>query len=114
VIGALSIVSGYFSLGTVIDALIVTRILVQFMGQIVGLMVWRTRAPDAPRPFRMWLYPVPALVALAGWIFLFATTEVRVIAFGVGALALGCVAFLLWSWRSARWPFAIGMTLADE
>jgi amino acid transporter len=107
VIGALSIVSGYFSLGTVIDALIVTRILVQFMGQIVGLMVWRTRAPDAPRPYRMWLYPVPALIALAGWIFLFATTELRVIVFGVGALALGCVAFLVWSWRSARWPFAL-------
>jgi amino acid transporter len=107
VIGALSIVSGYFSLGTVIDALIVTRILVQFMGQIVGLMVWRTRAPDVPRPYRMWLYPVPALVALAGWIFLFATTEVRVIVFGVGALVVGCVAFLVWSWRSARWPFVV-------
>ena len=55
----------------------------------------------------MWLYPVPALVALAGWIFLFATTQLQVIAFGIGALALGCVAFLIWSWRSARWPFVI-------
>ena len=107
VIGALSIVSGYFSLGTVIDALIVTRILVQFMGQIVGLVLWRRSAPDAPRPYRMWLYPVPALVALAGWIFLFATTQLQVIAFGIGALALGCAAFLIWSWRSARWPFVI-------
>jgi len=32
---------------------------------------------------------------------------VRVIAFGVGALALGCVAFLIWSWRTTRWPFAL-------
>jgi amino acid transporter len=105
VLGALSIVAGFFSLGTVIDALIVTRILVQFMGQVVGLALLRKRRPDMPRPYRMWLYPVPALVALLGWIFVFATTDLRVILFGVGVLALGCVAFLLWSWRSARWPF---------
>jgi amino acid transporter len=110
VIGLLSIVSGYFSLGTVIDALIVTRIIVQFMGQIVGLMVLRKTAPAMERPYRMWLYPVPALIALAGWIFLFATTDLRVIGFGVGALLVGCVAFLIWSKRSERWPFAVVAT----
>ena len=97
VLGALSIVAGFFSLGTVIDALIVTRILVQFMGQIVGLVLLRRQRPDMPRPYRMWLYPLPALVALLGWIFVFATTSPRVILFGVGGLALGCVAFVLWS-----------------
>src|SRR5438105_17781 len=92
VLGAISIVAGMFSLGTVIDALIVTRILVQFMGQVFGVMLLRRRAPDMPRPYRMWLYPVPALVALLGWIFVFATTGLRVILFGVGVLALGFVA----------------------
>jgi amino acid transporter len=106
VLGALSIVAGFFSLGTVIDALIVTRIVVQFMGQIVGLMLLRRHAPDMPRPYRMWLYPLPALVALLGWIFVFATTQLRVILFGVGVLALGCLAFLLWSRNTKRWPFA--------
>jgi len=101
VLGAISIIAGFFSLGTVIDALIVTRILVQFMGQVVGLILLRRRAPDMPRPYRMWLYPIPALVAMIGWIFVFATTEFRVIAFGVGVLALGCVAFLIW--RKVTW-----------
>jgi amino acid transporter len=105
VLGALSIVAGFFSLGTVIDAMIVTRILVQFMGQVVGLILLRRNAPDMPRPYRMWLYPVPAFVSLLGWIFLFATTQLEVILFGVGMLVLGCAAFLLWSWRTARWPF---------
>jgi basic amino acid/polyamine antiporter, APA family len=105
VLGAISIVAGFFSLGTVIDALIVTRILVQFMGQVVGLMLLRRQAPHMRRPYRMWLYPLPALVALLGWIFVFATTQLWVILFGVGVLALGCVAFLLWSWRTSRWPF---------
>jgi len=107
VLGALSIVAGFFSLGTVIDAMIVTRILVQFMGQVFGLMLLRRNAPDMPRPYRMWLYPVPALVSLLGWIFLFATTQLSVILFGIAMLVLGGVAFLIWSWRTARWPFVV-------
>ena len=107
VLGVISILAGFCSLGTVIDALIVTRIVVQFIGQIVGLMLLRRRAPDMARPYRMWLYPVPALVALLGWTFVFATTQARVILFGVGVLVLGCVAFLVWSWRTQRWPFGI-------
>ena len=107
VLGILSIVAGFFSLGTVIDALIVTRILVQFMGQIIGLIMLRKNRPDMPRPYRMWLYPIPAFVALLGWIFVFATTEIRVIFFGVGVLALGFLAFLLWSWNTKRWPFGL-------
>ncbi len=106
VLGVISIVAGFFSLGTVIDALIVTRILVQFIGQIFGLILLRRRAPNMDRPYRMWLYPLPAFVALAGWLFVFATTQVSVILFGVGVLALGCLAFLLWSWNIKVWPFA--------
>ena len=68
-------------------------------------MLLRRRAPELPRPFRIWLYPVPALVALVGWIFIFATTDRNIILFGLGTLALGLVAFILWSWHSGRWPF---------
>ena len=108
VLGAISIVAGFFSLGTVIDALIVTRILVQFMGQAIGLILLRRHAPQMPRPYRMWLYPLPALVALAGWIFVFATTQIEVILFGVGVLAVGFVTFLLWSSSTKSWPFNLG------
>ena len=107
VLGAISIFAGFLSLGTVIDALIVTRIVVQFMGQAVGLILLRRHAPDMPRPYRMWLYPLPAVIALLGWIFVFATTQFRVILFGVGVLALGCVAFMLWSRSTTRWPFGV-------
>jgi len=107
VLGAISIIAGFFSLGTVIDAMIVTRIIVQFMGQAAGLILLRRSQPDMPRPYRMWLYPVPAVLAILGWIFVFATTEPRVIVFGVGVLALGCIAFLVWSRRTHVWPFAL-------
>ena len=67
VLGGISILCSLLPLGVVIDALITTRILVQFIGQVFAVMVLRASRPDMPRPFRMWLYPVPAMVALAGW-----------------------------------------------
>ncbi len=106
VLGGISIVCSLLPLGLVIDALITTRILVQFIGQVFALMLLRVQRPDMPRPFRMWLYPLPAFVALAGWTFLLLTSGWYLIALGVGTLALGVVCFLLWSWRTRRWPFA--------
>jgi amino acid transporter len=89
----------------VIDALITTRILIQFIGQIVALSLLRKNAPNMPRPFRVWLYPIPNVVALFGWIFLFATSDPLVIVFGLGTLLLGIAIFFVWSWRTQRWPF---------
>ena len=109
VLGVLAIVAGFASLGTVIDALITTRILVQFIGQIGAVTLLRRRAPDMPRPYRMWLYPFPSLVALLGWIFIFATTPPTVIAFGLGALVLGALCFVVWSWKGRTWPFAASL-----
>ena len=105
VLGVLSIVAGFASLGMVIDALLTTRILVQFIGQIGAVTLLRRRAPDMPRPYRMWLYPLPSLLALLGWIFIFATTPLKIIAFGLGALVLGILSFGVWSWKGRTWPF---------
>jgi amino acid transporter len=57
----------FFSLADVIAALVVLRILLQFGLQHVGVMVLRVRRPEMPRPFRMWMYPLPPLLALAGF-----------------------------------------------
>jgi basic amino acid/polyamine antiporter, APA family len=105
VVGVISIVCSFFSLGLVIDALITTRILVQFVGQVVALVLLRRRRPDMRRPFKMWLYPVPAVVALLGWVFIFVTSPISIIAIGVGTLFAGAVSFLGWSWMSRSWPF---------
>ncbi len=105
VLGVLSILAGMVSLDTVIQALVTMRILVQFIGQIGAITLLRRRAPDLPRHYRMWLYPVPSLIALLGWIFIFATTPPTVIAFGLGALLLGVVCFAAWSWKKRTWPF---------
>ncbi len=105
VIGGMSILCSFVSLGVVIDALMTTRILVQFIGQIFAVTLLRRRAPAGERPYRIWLYPLPSLVALAGWIFIFATSEVKIILFGLGTLAAGMLFFLIWSFATRRWPF---------
>ena len=105
VLGLISIICSFFSLDIVIDALITTRILVQFIGQIFALTLLRRNQPNMVRPYRMWLYPVPSLIALAGWIFIFSTADKMVILLGLGTLGLGAIFFLIWSWRSQRWPF---------
>ncbi len=104
-IGLIAIAASTLSLGMVIDALITTRILVQFIGQIIALSLLRRNAPDMPRPFKVWLYPIPNLIALFGWIFLFATSGPEVIAFGLGTLLLGIAAFFAWARWTHRWPF---------
>ena len=101
-IGGIAVAVSTLSLGIVIDALITTRILVQFIGQIVALSLLRRNAPGLARPFTVWWYPLPNLIALFGWIFLFATSGPEVILFGLGTLLVGIGAFFVWSWRTAR------------
>ncbi len=96
VIGGLAIVAAFFDLDFVIKALITARILVQFVGQIVALHYIRRERPDIERPFRMWLYPVPSAIALAGWAYVFLTSGWDIGLFGLGVLATGVVAFKLW------------------
>lgn len=105
VLGLISILAGFVKLGTVIDALITMRILVQFIGQIGAVTLLRRRAPEMPRPYRMWLYPLPSFIALLGWLFIFGTTPRNVITFGLVALGAGVLCFLWWSWGRKSWPF---------
>jgi amino acid transporter len=105
-LGLVAIAACAFPLDRVIAALIATRIVVQFIAQIAGLILLRRREPNRPRPYRMPLYPLGALVGLAGWMFVFVTTDLAVLAFGLAALAAGVVAFLIWSYLRRGWPFA--------
>jgi APA family basic amino acid/polyamine antiporter len=91
----------------VIAALVVIRLLLQFLIQAVGLIVLRIRRPDLPRPFRMWLYPVPALLAIAGFIYILISRpnfdkELR---YGFVLLVLGLVIYFVRAWRRGEWPF---------
>ena len=86
-VGGMTLFWSLFDLNTVIDALIVTRILEQFIAQSIGVMILRRTQPNRPRPFRIWLYPLPCLLALVGWTFMYVTAKPIFIGLG---LALPC------------------------
>ena len=75
--------------------------------QAVGVMVLRVRRPDMPRPFRMWLYPLPALAAIAGFTFILVERRnfLREIRYAMAILVTGLLIYLLRSWRRREWPF---------
>lgn len=105
VVGLIAVAATFVNLGTLIDALLTTRIVVQFAGQIGALVMLRTLKQEMERPFRMWLYPLPALLALVGWMYLLFTTDKGLLAAGGMALVAGCVVFIVWNWRAKKWPF---------
>jgi amino acid transporter len=106
VLGAVSIAAAFFKLDEVISALVTTRILVQFLGQLIAIPLLRRRLPDAARPYKMWLYPLPAVVAFFGWVYIFATSGKLYIALGVITLAAGVLVYGVWSYLTSAWPFA--------
>ena len=98
VLAAVACVFCCFSLRDVIAALVVLRILLQFGVQQVGVMVLRWRQPALVRPFRMWLYPLPPLLALAGFGFVVLSRPGfgRELVLSALVLVLGTAAFLWW------------------
>jgi amino acid transporter len=69
-LGGIACVFCFFSLAQVIAALVVLRIVLQFSLQHVGVMLLRKRRPEMKRPFRMWMYPVPPVLALMGFAYI--------------------------------------------
>ncbi len=95
VMGGLSIVAALWPLDAVISALLTSRILIQFLGQILALRYLRRHRPEIARPFRMWLYPLPAVVAFGGWAFIFLTSGWGYAGFGILTLVAGAVVFVI-------------------
>lgn len=115
-VGFLVIAACFFDLVQIITALMMARILSMFVAQIIGLLIYRRYQPDAPRPFRMWLYPLPALFALVGWLGVFVTPGLQprgwiFLAYAFGTLGIGFAAYLLMAWKKREWPFLAKPTL---
>ncbi|MFY9718582.1 MAG: amino acid permease, partial [Candidatus Cybelea sp.] len=102
-VGALSLVASLFTLDQVIAFLTAGIVLIQGVAQVLALGALRLRGVVAP--FRMPLYPLPALVALAGWTIAFIYTGGQAIALGLGWLAVGTATFLVFAHRERWWPF---------
>jgi amino acid transporter len=107
VMGGVAAACCLFRLIDVITALVVIRISVQFIAQIVGVVVLRIRRPDMPRPFRMWLYPVPAVVAFVGFVYVLIMRKksLEQIYLALVLVVIGSVIYLVRARRRHMWPF---------
>ena len=106
----LGLAASIFSLGhlpDVIGSLVATRVLIQYFPQAIGFFVLRFRRPDLPRPFRMWLYPVPGLVIILGWIYILGTSQPLSLLFALVVFVLGSVTFFVRSKVLGEWPFSV-------
>jgi amino acid transporter len=114
-LGAVATVFCFFNLSQVIAALVAIRILLQYVLQQVGVIVLRVREPRMQRPFRMWLYPLPPLLALGGFMFvLFSRHDARrEMIYAAVIAATGSALYLLRARRLQEWPFASRAYLSD-
>ncbi len=92
---AASIPFCFFTLGQLVNWLMQVQILLRFAWQCVAVMLLARYRQDIAQPFRMWLYPLPALVSLGLWIALFWTGPLSGIRFSIGFLLFGCLVYLV-------------------
>jgi amino acid transporter len=105
-IGVLSAAACWFTLEAIIKALLVIQIIIQYLAQVMAVVMLRRFRPDLARPFRMWLYPVPVLVAFAGWTYILISSGLPFVLTGMGLLTVGIGAYLWRAYRRGEWPFA--------
>ncbi len=94
-----------FRLSDVIKAILAMRLLVQFIGQAIGVMILHRRWPRERLPFKMWLYPLPAVVSILGWAALFVSTGRNFVFGGLLMILLGIAVFLSQAHYRHEWPF---------
>ena len=106
VMGLITAAGTFFTLTTVISILLAVFVIVQGIAQVVALTVLRRNRPDLERPYKMWLYPLPSLIALAGWAYIYVSSGRTPIIFSIVVIVAGAAAFLVWARAEREWPFA--------
>jgi hypothetical protein len=83
----------FFSLGQLVTWLIQVQIMMQFVWQCGAVILLRRYRPDIVKPFRMWLYPLPALISLTMWIYIFVSAPTAGVLFSAAFFAAAVAAY---------------------
>jgi amino acid transporter len=92
-------------LDALINTVMVLYLAIAAVPMVIAVTALRRRQPGLPRPFRMWLYPLPSVIAMAGWIFVISTSGWRYLGVGACVIAAGIAAYLWRARRAGEWPF---------
>jgi amino acid transporter len=100
-----SVITTFVILGGKFGSLVATRVLMQYLPQAIGLFVLRCRAPGIQRPFRMWLYPVPGVISILGWLYILGTSDIKSLLFALAVLGIGSLVFFIRARLRHEWPW---------
>jgi amino acid transporter len=103
--GVITIIGSLFTLTTIINAAVATLVIIQSLAQVAAIVVLRRRQPNLVRPYRQWLYPVPTIIALLGWVYVYVSATWLSIGLSLGWIAIGIVAYLVYAKTEHTWPF---------
>lgn len=96
VLGAIAFVfSLLFRLKEVIDGILAMRILIQFIGQAIGLLLLFKRKGKDFFPWKMPLYPLPLFIAIIIWGGIFFSTGIKMMLSGLIVISLGLIAYFI-------------------
>lgn len=103
--GLAFIFSLLFRMGDIISGILAMRIMVQFIGQAIGVLLLRARNGKEKLPYKMPLYPVPVILAIVMWLFVFYATGLAVITSFLIVFGTGLAVYLVKAKMSKQWPF---------
>lgn len=104
--GVVTAAGTFFDLSEVINMLVTAIVIVQSAAQIVALVVLRKRQPDLSRPYKQWLYPLPCVVAMLGWVYVYVSASTLSLILSGAWIVAGLVVFIIWARVNQSWPFA--------
>src|SRR5665647_1021701 len=93
-------------LSKVISAILAMRIMIQFIGQAIGLLLLRSKKNDIEFPYKMPLFPVPVILAIAMWIFILISTGSNLMTGGLVIIFLGAIVYFIKARVKEEWPFS--------
>lgn len=106
VLGSIAFVfSLLFRLSEVISAILAMRILIQFIGQAIGLLLLRKARAKSDFPYKMPLFPLPVYIAIAIWLFILYSTGFKMASYGLIVIAFGAIVFFIKAKVNNEWPF---------
>lgn len=94
-----------FRMGDIISGILAMRIMVQFIGQAVGVILLRKRNGTKELPYKMPLYPLPVVLAIAMWLFIFYATGLTIIVSFLAVFVSGLVVYMVQAKMKKQWPF---------
>ena len=101
------IFSMLFKLSEAISAILAMRIMIQFIGQAVGLLILRSKKNKIDFPYKMPLFPLPVFVAIAMWFFILISTGSKLMLSGLIVIFLGAIVYFIKAKIRKEWPFLI-------